>query len=75
MPSPRLSEAHGQSLARSGVREPGGVHSQVAGRRFPPSEQLIHPVKGLGVKAPECLLEEGITWRPLKTEKFKELRV
>jgi hypothetical protein len=32
-------------------------------------------VEELGVKASECLLEDGVAWRPFKTEALQELRV
>ncbi len=73
--SPRRFEPHGVPLTPGGVREPRGVHGDVSGRRPPPSQQPVHLVEELGVQSSECLLEDGIAWRPLKTEEFKELRV
>ncbi len=56
------------------MREPGGVHSKVPGRRSLPRTKLVHSVGEVGVQARQCLVEDGVAGSSCKTELFKEVR-
>ncbi len=74
-PSPRPLEPDSLPLASGGVREPGGIHSNRLWRRAPAGKELVHLMETLGVKASQCLLEDGVGGGSCQSEALQELRV
>ncbi len=54
------------------MREPGGVHSDILGRRSLSCNESVHAMEELGVQSLHSLLQDGIAGSSCKTESLEE---